>query len=83
MMFMLYKSNTTGVNNESDTVNSSGAHEFTPIVGEIHGIQSLVFCVVFCRSLFVLFLLAIVLYFSLRFVASDCPFGEIFTIPME
>jgi hypothetical protein len=83
MMFMLYKSNTTGVNNESDTVNSSGAHEFTPIVGEIHGIQSLVFCVVFCRSLLVLFLLAIVLYFSLRFAASDCPYGEIFTILME
>ena len=36
--------------------------------------RSLVFYVVFCRSLFVLFLLAIVLS-VLRFTASDNPFG--------
>ena len=40
--------------------------------------QSLVFCVVFCRSLFVLlflFLLAVVLSVTLRIMASDYPFG--------
>ena len=36
--------------------------------------RSLVFYVVFCRLLFVLFLLTIVLY-VLRFTASDYPFG--------
>ena len=36
---------------------------------------SLVFCVMFCRSLFVLFLLAIVLSVLIRFTASDYPFG--------
>jgi hypothetical protein len=36
--------------------------------------RSLVFCVMFCRSLFVLFLLAIVLS-VLRFTDSDYPFG--------
>ena len=37
--------------------------------------RSLVFCVMFCRSLFVLFPLAIVLPVLLRFTASDYPFG--------
>ena len=37
-------------------------------------VQSLFLCVVFCRSLFVLFLLAIVLS-VLRSAASDFPFG--------
>ena len=36
--------------------------------------QSLVFCVMFCGSLFVLFLLAIVLSVFLRITASDYPF---------
>ena len=34
-----------------------------------------IFCVMFCRSLFVLFLLAIALSVFLRFTASDYPFG--------
>ena len=36
---------------------------------------NLVLCVMLCRSMFVLFLLAIVLSFLLRFTASDYPFG--------
>ena len=36
--------------------------------------RSLIFCVMFCKSLFVLYLLAIVL-FVLRFMASDYSFG--------
>ena len=39
--------------------------------------QSLVFCVVFCRSLFVPFLLAIVLSVLLRCTASDYPSGMV------
>ena len=37
--------------------------------------RSLVLCVVFCGSLYVLFLLAIVLSVLLRFTDSDGPFG--------
>jgi hypothetical protein len=37
----------------------------------VHVAQSLVFYVAFCRSLFVLFLLPIVLYVLLWFTASD------------
>ena len=37
--------------------------------------QSLVLCVMFCRSLFVLFLLAILLFVLPQFADSDYPFG--------
>ena len=37
--------------------------------------RSLVFCVMFCRQLFDLFLLAIVLSVHLQFTTSDYPFG--------
>ena len=36
--------------------------------------RSLVFCAMFCRSLFVLFHLSIVLYVLLRITSSDNPF---------
>jgi hypothetical protein len=42
-----------------------------------HVAQSVVFCVVFYRSLFVLLLLAIVLSVRLRFTASDYPFATL------
>ena len=45
------------------------------IFSRVHISQSLVFCVVFCRSLFVLFLLGIVLSVLLQITASDYPFG--------
>jgi hypothetical protein len=45
-----------------------------PVVSGVRVTRSLVFCVMFCRSLFVLFLLAIVLS-VLRFTDSDYPFG--------
>ena len=35
--------------------NASGAHEVTPGFSGVRVVQSLVFCVVFCRSLFVFF----------------------------
>jgi len=49
----------------------SGAHEFTPGFSGERVTRSLV---MFCRSLFVLFLLAIVMS-GLRFTDSDYPFG--------
>ena len=54
------------------SVTPSGAHEFAP--GGVYGAQYLIFCVVFCRSLFVLFLLLIV-FSVLRFTDSDYSFG--------
>ena len=46
-----------------------------PVFNRVHVAQSLVFYVVFCRSLFVLFLLVIVLSVLLRFTASNYMFG--------
>ena len=48
------KSNTTGTTNGVETADPSGAREFTPVFGGIHIAQSLVLCVVFCISLFVI-----------------------------
>jgi hypothetical protein len=42
---------------------------------EVRVARSLAFCIVFCRSLFVVFLLAIVLSVFLRFTAADYPFA--------
>ena len=47
-------SNTTGTTTGTGTVFSSGTHEFTPVFSRIHVTRSLVLCVMFCRSLFVL-----------------------------
>ena len=44
-------------------------------VNGVHVAQSLVFCVVYCRSLNIFFLLAIVLSVLLRFTDSDSPFS--------
>ena len=49
--------------------NTSGAPTFTPGFSGTRVAQSLVFCVVFCRSLLVLYLLAIVLSVLLPFAA--------------
>jgi hypothetical protein len=51
--------------------NSSGHLSSHPVFSGI----CVDFCVVFCRSLFVLILLAIVLSILLRFKDSDYPFG--------
>ena len=52
------------------TAYRSGVHEFTLVLSRIGVPPSFVFCVMLCRSLFVLLLLAIVLS-VLRFMASD------------
>ena len=48
------KSNTTGATCGAWTANLSVSLEFTPDFSWIRVVQSLVFCVMFCRSLFVL-----------------------------
>ena len=53
MMFVSCNKNTTGITNGAGTANPSGAPEFTPCFSEVGVPQSLVFSVVFCRSLFV------------------------------
>ena len=63
-----------GANSVTGTAEPSGAHELTLVISGVRIAQSLVFCVVFCRSLFVLFRLAIVLH-VLRFTTSDNPVG--------
>ena len=61
MTFMSFNGNTTGVTCEAGTANHSGAHEVTMIFDGVRVAQSLVLCVMFCRILFGLFLLAVVL----------------------
>jgi len=84
VMFVLYsfmtyqrictKSNTTGATLGAGIDYPSGAPEFTLVFSGVRVAWFLVFCVMFCRSLFVLFHLAIV-FPVLRFTASDYPFG--------
>jgi hypothetical protein len=47
----------------------------TPVFCGVHVVLSLVFCIMFYGSLFVLFLLPFVLYVLLWFTTSDYPFG--------
>jgi len=54
-------------------VNPSGAHDFTPVFSGVRVARSLVLCEMFCRSLFVLLVFAIVLS-VLQFKVSDYPF---------
>ena len=53
------KSNTTGATCETGTTYPSGVSEFTIVFLGVRVARFLVFCVMFCRSLFVFFLLAI------------------------
>jgi len=46
-----------------------------PVLSWVRVTRSVVLCIMFCRSLFVLFLLAIVLFVFLRFTDSDYSFG--------
>ena len=61
MMFLSVNSNTTGDTSGAGTAYSSGLSEFNQIVSGALVVQSLVFCIVFCRSLFVIFLFPTVL----------------------
>jgi hypothetical protein len=71
-------SNTTGATSGTGTVFSSGTHEFTPVFSRVHVTRSLVLCVMFCRSLFVLLSfvfwpLCCLFVFDLRILVT--PFG--------
>ena len=68
------KSNKTGATCGALTAYPSGAHAFTPDFNGARVAQSLGLCAMFYRSLFVLFLLAIVFSVLSRFTASDYRF---------
>jgi len=53
MMFVLFNCKTMGVTSATGTANPSAEPTFTLIFCEVRVSQSLVFCVLFCRSLFV------------------------------
>jgi hypothetical protein len=74
MTYDCKKSNTTGATNGTGAAYPSGAPECTPCFIVVRAALSLVFCVVFCRSLFVLFLLTIAVSVFI-FTTSDYPFG--------
>jgi len=73
MQCFVDSSNTVGVTSGAETAYPSGTLEFTPVFSGVDVSRSLVFCVVFCRSLFVL--LATMFSVLLRFTASDYPFN--------
>ena len=55
MMFVLYNNNTIGITGRAGNANRSRAHEFIPTFTVVSVAQGLVFFVVYCRLLFVLF----------------------------
>ena len=68
--------NATGVRCGGQELNTPPAYlSSPPAFSGVDVARYLVFCVIFCRSLFVLFLLAIVLSVLLRLTASDYTFG--------
>ena len=70
---LVFQPSTMGNTSIAVTAYPSGTHEFTLGFSRIR-VRSLVFCVVFCRSLFVAFPFTIGLS-VLRFTASHYPFG--------
>jgi len=68
MVLVSFNNNTKGATSEAGTVYPSGA---TPVSSVVHVAESLVFCVVFCRSLFLCFLLLTIILHVLLFKASD------------
>lgn len=70
-----HKSNTTVATYRAGTAYYSGAHELTPVFNRVRGVRSLILCVMFCRLVFVLCLLTVVLYVLHRFKGVNHPFG--------
>jgi len=73
-MFVSLNNNTTDVTSVAETANPSKAPELIPVISGVRVFQFLDFCVVFCRSLFVLFRLTIVFSALLRFTILITPF---------
>jgi hypothetical protein len=59
MMFVSLNNNTTNVTSGAETTNPSQAPVLIQVISGVRVFQILDFCVVFCRSLFVLFHLTI------------------------
>jgi hypothetical protein len=72
-MFVSFNSNTTGATCGAGTANSCEAHELTPAFSGVRVSRSSVFCIKFCRSLFVLFFCHCVVCPTIY--SSDYPFG--------
>jgi hypothetical protein len=70
-----YLSNMTGASSWTGTTPLPKHMSSPPVFSGVHVTRSLVLYVMFCRSLFVLFLLPIVLSVLLLFTDSDYPFG--------
>jgi len=69
-----FNRNTIGVICRAGNPNPSGVHELTPVSSMVQVTKFVLFCVVFCRLLFVnmfFFLLTIVLSVLLRYTISD------------
>jgi hypothetical protein len=68
-----FKINTTGATSGTGTAYPFGAHEFTPVFSGVRVAQSLVFCVVHCKSSFFPFSILSIILSVLRFTytASD------------
>jgi hypothetical protein len=56
MMFLSFNSSTTGATRGAETANPCETHEFSPAFSGVRVSRSSVFFIMFCRSLFVLFL---------------------------
>ena len=53
--YQVYLNSAMGATNGTGTAYQSGAHEFSPMLRGVRVGQFLVFCVVYCKSLFVFF----------------------------
>ena len=73
-----YKSNTTGADRGTGTAYPSGAPEFTSDFSGIRVAHSLIFCVVFCRSLSLLWFLIIT-----SLVSSNISYNNVTPLPVE
>jgi len=79
-MFVSLNNNTTDVTSGAETTNPSQAPVLIQVISRVRVFQILDFCVVFCRSLFVLFHLTIVFSALLRFTDSDYPLWDLQTV---
>ena len=75
--WIIDKSSTTCSNSGAGTGYSSGVHGFSPGFCLVRVAQSSVFCIVCCKSLFVVFPFPVAIALSVfhRFTASDFPAG--------
>ena len=70
-------SNTTGTTSRAGTPSLPDHPSAPPVLNGVRAAQCLVFCVVFCRSLFIFFPFSLAIFPSVlhRFIVSDYSFG--------